>query len=551
MIGSQQTSFTRRALMGAGAVAALAGGTAFALRGTAPGVRRGLSDGKTLNRGNGAEPDSLDPHKAQGTWETNIIGDMFLGLMTEDAAANPTFGAAESYRASSDGLTYTFKLRAHRWSDGRPVTAHDLVFSFRRILDPKTAGQYASILYPIKNAEAVNAGKVPTDQLGVCALDDRTLEIAFEFQVPYLAELLTHISSFPVPQHVVERHGDDWLRPENIVTNGPYILKEWIPNDHITLKKNPHFYDAAKVALDTVVYYSTQDYSAAFKRFRAGELDLTNSVPSQEIDWLKANLPQVLHVAPYILSQYVQFNLTRRPFDDIRVRTALSLAIDREVIASRVMRAGEKPAYAYIPPGLPTYPGKAELRFRRMPMAARIVKAKALLREAGFGPNNPLVFDFSFQNQTDAHLAAVAFQEMWKEVGAEARLVAAETQVHYNALRRQNFSVAWAGWAADYRDAKNYLFIWQSSAGDMNVGKYTSPKFDALVQRSDDEPSPAKRAEILEKAEQTLLDDVALAPVYFGVSRNLVSGQVKGWIDNDINVNRSRFLRLDRNALSV
>ncbi len=551
MIGSQRTSFTRRALMGAGAVAALAGGTAFALRGTAPGVRRGLSDGKTLNRGNGAEPDSLDPHKAQGTWETNIIGDMFLGLMTEDAAANPTFGAAESYRASSDGLTYTFKLRAHRWSDGRPVTAHDLVFSFRRILDPKTAGQYASILYPIKNAEAVNAGKVPTDQLGVCALDDRTLEIAFEFQVPYLAELLTHISSFPVPQHVVERHGDDWLRPENIVTNGPYILKEWIPNDHITLKKNPHFYDAAKVALDTVVYYSTQDYSAAFKRFRAGELDLTNSVPSQEIDWLKANLPQVLHVAPYILSQYVQFNLTRRPFDDIRVRTALSLAIDREVIASRVMRAGEKPAYAYIPPGLPTYPGKAELRFRRMPMAARIVKAKALLREAGFGPNNPLVFDFSFQNQTDAHLAAVAFQEMWKEVGAEARLVAAETQVHYNALRRQNFSVAWAGWAADYRDAKNYLFIWQSSAGDMNVGKYTSPKFDELVQRSDDERSPAKRAEILEKAEQTLLDDVALAPVYFGVSRNLVSRQVKGWIDNDINVNRSRFLRLDRNALSV
>jgi oligopeptide transport system substrate-binding protein len=551
MTGLQRTSFTRRALMGAGAVAALAGGTAFALRGTAPGVRRGSSDEKTLNRGNGAEPDSLDPHKAQGAWETNIIGDMFLGLMTEDVAANPVFGAAESYRVSADGLTYRFKLRPHRWSDGTPVTARDFVFSFRRILDPKTAGQYASILYPIENAEPVNAGKLPTEGLGVRALDDRTLEIAFEFQVPYLPELLTHISSFPVPQHVVERHGDDWLRPENIVTNGPYILKEWIPNDHITLKKNPHFYDAAKVALDTVVYYSTQDYSAAFKRFRAGELDVTNSVPSQEIDWLKANLPQVLHIAPYILSQYVQFNLTRHPFDDIRVRSALSLAIDREVIANRVMRAGEKPAYAYIPPGLPTYPGKAEVPFRHMPMAARIAKAKALLREAGFGPNNPLAFDFNFQNQSDAHLAAVAFQEMWKEVGAKARLVAAETQVHYNALRRQDFSVAWAGWAADYRDAKNYLFIWQSSAGDMNVGRYTSATFDALVQRSDDERNPAKRAEILQRAEQTLLDDVALAPVYFGVSRNLVSGQVKGWIDNDVNVNRSRFLRLDRNALSV
>ncbi len=550
MTGPHRTFVSRRLLMGAGAAAALAGGTALALRGTAP-VNHRAGDAKTLNRGNGAEPDSLDPHKAQGNWENNIIGDLFLGLMTEDAAGNSVFGAAENYRASADGLTYTLKLRDHTWSDGRPVTADDFVFSLRRVLDPKTASQYASILYPIRNAEPVNAGKRALEQLGVRALDPRTLEIAFEFQVPYLAQLLAHMSSFAVPRHVVELHGDEWLRPNNIVTNGPYVLSEWVPNDRITLKKNPRFYGAGKVSIETIVYYPTQDYSAALKRFRAGELDITNSIPSQKIDWLKAHMPGALHMAPYILTHYLQFNLTRKPFDDLRVRTALSLAIDREIVANRVMRAGEKPAYSYIPPNLPDYPGKAELRFRTMPMAARVAQARNLLKQAGFTSVNPLTFEYSFQNQSDARLMAVAFQEMWKDIGVQARLSPAESQVHYNSLRRQDFDVAWSGWIADYRDPKNYLFIWQSSAGDMNVGRYQSKLFDSLVEKSDSERDARARAEILQRAEQTLLDDVPLAPIYFGVSRNLVSAQVRGWVDNDMNVNRSRYLSLDRNNRSV
>ncbi len=550
MTGSHHTFVSRRVVMGAGAAAALAGGTALALR-EAPLAARRAGDAKTLNRGNGAEPDSLDPHKAQGNWENNIIGDLFLGLMTEDAAGNSIFGAAENYRASADGLTYTLKLRDHTWSDGRPVTADDFVFSLRRVLDPKTASQYASILYPIRNAEPVNAGKQPLEQLGVRALDPRTLEIAFDFQVPYIGQLLAHMSSFAVPRHVIERHGDAWLRPSNIVTNGPYLLSEWVPNDRITLKKNPRFYDASKVSIDTVVYYPTQDYSAALKRFRAGELDITNSIPSQKIDWLKTHMPRVLHMAPYILTHYLQFNLTRKPFNDVRVRTALSLAIDRETIANRVMRAGEKPAYSYIPPNLPDYPGKAELRFRSMPMAVRMAQAKSLLKQAGFTSSNPLGFEYSFQNQSDARLTAVAFQEMWKDIGVQARLSPAESQVHYNSLRRQDFDVAWSGWIADYKDPKNYLFIWQSSAGDMNVGRYQSKLFDSLVEKSDSERDARARAEILQRAEQTLLDDVPLAPIYFGVSRNLVSTQVHGWIDNDMNVNRSRYLSLDRSVNSV
>ncbi|HTQ13401.1 MAG TPA: peptide ABC transporter substrate-binding protein [Rhizomicrobium sp.] len=549
-MGDKSWILTRRGLIGAGTAAAVAGGAAFSLRGGTQ-ARHAVVDGRTLNRGNGAEPDSLDPHKVDGNWEYNIIADMFAGLMTEDAAGNPMPGAALSYDVSPDGLVYTFHLRRHNWSDGVPVTAHDYVFAFRRILDPKTASPYASILYPIKNAESVNSGKLAPDQVGVQAIDSRTLQIDFRIQVPYVAQLLTHFTTFAIPRHIVEKYGDRWIDPGNVVTNGPFVLHEWVPNDHILLVKNSEFYDRDSLKIDRVYYYPTPDYSAALKRFRAGELDTTNGIPAQEIDWLKLEMPQNLRVAPFILTQYIQYNLTRRPFDDVRVRTALSLAIDREIIARRVMRAGEKAAYAFVPPNMPGYPGKPRLGFEHKPMAARIAEARALLAQAGFGPNNPLVFDYNYQNQTDARLIAVAFQAMWKNVGAQVRLVPSESQVHYNLLRKQQFDAAWSGWVADYRDAKNYLMLWETSAADLNFGRYSNPKYDSLMAQSDAERDPAARAELLQQAEQIVLDDAAFAPIYFGVSRNLVSTAVKGWIPNPVNINRSRFLSLDRTLTSA
>ncbi len=541
---------TRRGLIGAGTAAAVAGGTAFSLRG-GPQARHAIVDGRTLNRGNGAEPDTLDPHKADGNWEYNIIADMFAGLMTEDIAGNPMPGAALSYSVSPDGLVYTFKLRPHNWSDGVPVTAGDYVFAFRRILNPKTASPYASILYPIKNAEAVNGGKLSPDQVGVHAIDDHTLQMVFGIQVPYIAQLLTHFTTFAIPKHVVEKYGDAWIEPGRAVTNGPFVLNEWVPNDHILLVKNPQFYDRDSLKIDRVYYYPTPDYSAALKRFRAGELDTTNGIPAQEIDWLKLEMPRSLRVAPFILTQYIQFNLTRKPFDDLRVRKALSLAIDREVIARRVMRAGETAAYAFVPPNMPGYPGKPRLDFEKMAMAARLDRAQALLREAGFGPNDPLTFDYNYQNQTDARLIAVAFQAMWKGIGAQVLLVPSESQVHYNLLRKQQFYAAWAGWVADYRDAKNYLMLWDTSANDLNFGRYSSPAYDSLMDRSDAERDPDVRAGLLQQAEQIVLDDVAFAPIYFGVSRNLVSTAVKGWVPNPVNINRSRYISLDRTQTSV
>jgi oligopeptide transport system substrate-binding protein len=536
--------------MGAATIVAVAGGTAFALRGQSSG-RRVISDNRTLNRGNGAEPDSLDPHKAQGIYESNIVGDMFVGLMTEDIASNPVPGAAVSYSASADGLVYTFKLRDHVWSDGVPVTAHDYVFSLRRLMDPKTAGQYATILYTINNAEAVNGGRLPLDRLGVRAIDDKTLEIAFSVQVPYIAQLMTHFTSFAVPQHVVEKHGDAWLDPANIVVNGPYILKEWIANDHVLLVKNPHFYDAKNVNIEKIYYYPTPDYSAALKRFRAGELDTNAGVPSQEIDWVRTNLPHSLRIAPWMATEYLQFNVVRPPFNDLRVRKAVSLAIDREVIATRVMRAGERAAYSFVPPDMLGYPGGAHCDFRAVPMNERIAQAKALLAAAGYNENNPLTFDYNFQDQTDPRLVAVALQAMWKDIGAQVRLSSAESLVHYNLMRKQQFTVGQCGWSADYRDAKDFLMLWQTVSRDMNYGRYSNPKYDSLIDQSDQTRDPVQRGILLREAEQVSLDDVAYAPIYHSTSRMLVSPEVKGWTDNNIAINRSRHLSLDRNRPSV
>ena len=541
------SGLSRRTLIGAGGLFAAYCGAAFAFRGTGGGGRRAAYyDTHALNRGNGAEPDTLDPHLASTQYECNILGDLFLGLMTEDAAGNPVPGAATRFTASDDGLVYTFKLRDHVWSDGTPVTAHDYVYSYRRMLDPKTAAQYAALLYPIRNAQAVNAKLRPAEDLAVRALDDRTLQIEFMVEVPYVAQLFTHYATFAVPRHVVERFGDQWQRPQNMVTNGAYTLKEWVSNDHIQLVRNPRFYDAENVKIERVRYYPTQDSSAALKRFRAGEIDTQIGVPSQEIGWLKYNMPGALRVAPYIQTEYVLFNLGTKPFDDLRVREALSLAIDREVIASRVMHAGESAAYAFVPPHMPGYPGTAQIRFRSMSMEARAAKARWLLGQAGFGPNNPLIFDYNVPDTSDARLVAVAMQAMWGAVGARANVVPLDEKNHYSLLAKRDFSVARAGWVADYRDAKDFLFILQSTSRDLNNGAYHNPKYDALITASDAARDPAERGRLLSQAEQLMLDDVALAPVFNQVSRNLISPAVRGWIGNDINMNRTRYLRLDR-----
>lgn len=539
--------FSRRGLLAGGAAVLLAGGAAYALRSNTRMQRRAVADGKTLNRANGAEPGTLDPHLSGGSWEYNIIADMFVGLMTQDAAGNAIFGAAESCTASEDGLTYTFTLRDHTWSDGTKVTAQDFVYSFRRLVAPKTAADHPDILYPLRNAEAVNKSELPPEALGVRAIDDRTLEIACHFQVPYIAQLMTHPCSYAVPRHVVEKHGTNWTHPGHIVTNGPYVLTEWVSNDHIKLVKNPRFYDRDNVKIETVYYYPTADASAALKRFRAGEFDVvTDSVPPQQVQWLRKEIPGELRTHPLMESWFILFNLNDKPFNDLRVRTALSLAIDREIITEKITRAGQTPAYALVPPHMPHYPGKAQLNFKSLPMAARCAKAKALLKEAGFSAEKPLRFAYATKVITEAKIVAVALQEMWREIGAEVQITYSESAVHYDLVGKGDFDTAWIGLGIAYLDAKDFLSMFQSSNKFLSAGNYTSREYDTLMERSDMERDPAMRAGLLQQAEQLMLDDMVIAPIFFGATRDLVSTDVHGWIDNNLDVHPSCYLSLAR-----
>src|SRR6185437_7863586 len=266
-----------------------------------------------FNRGNAAEPMSLDPHHVQGNWELNIVGDMMVGLTTEDADAKPIPGAAERWEQSEDGKSWTFHLRDHHWSDGMPVTAQDFVFAWRRILDPKTASTYAYFLYLIKNGEAVNTGKMPGSELGVKAPDDKTLIVELEHPVPFMLQYVMHVTTYPLPRHLVEAKGDAWTKPGTYVSNGAYLLSEWSPNDHVTLVKNPTFYDAGSVKIDRTIFYPTTDYEAALKRLRAGELDIQDRMPAQQITWLRANMPEVLHLNPVLNTEYLVANMAQKP----------------------------------------------------------------------------------------------------------------------------------------------------------------------------------------------------------------------------------------------
>ncbi len=292
---------------------------------------RGGSNNQTVHardflvRGNGAEIKSLDPHYIDGQWEANVVGDALIGLTTDAADGKPIPGAATSWETSPDGKTWTFHMREHMWSDGQPVTAQDFVYAWRRILEPARGAPYAYYLWLIKNAKAISDGKLPTTALGVTATDDKTLVVQLEHPAPYMLQYLLHQAVFPVPRHVLLAKGDAWARPENYVANGPYMPKEWVPNDHITLVKNPRFYDAENVRIKTIIYKPTPDTLAALKAIRAGELDTQNLVPGAEIVWMRQHIPHTLHLNTFLGVRYLSVNFARKPFQDIRMRRAISL----------------------------------------------------------------------------------------------------------------------------------------------------------------------------------------------------------------------------------
>jgi oligopeptide transport system substrate-binding protein len=548
----REPAWNRRLMLAGGGAAALGFGYFAFRRPAGTGFNLSKASPRVLHRGNAAEPTTLDPPKSTTSWEDWIIGDLMIGLMHHDAAGNPIPCACESYHASADGLTYTIRLREHNWSDGTPVTADDYVFSLRRIGEPKTASQYVPLLYFIKNMQAVAEGKASPEEVGVRAIDRHTLEIQALYQVPYMDQLLMHASMYAVPRHAVEKFGDDWAKPGNYVSNGAFILKEWVPNDHVRVVKNPHFYDAANVHFDEIYYYPTQDSAAALKRFRAGELDLCNRCPAYgEVPLLRKIIPNELRITPIVSNFWLAINCKRKPFTDLRVRQALAMALDRETLVNKVIRIGQTAAYTFMPPGMPSYPYSAYARFRDMPLEARKEKARALLAEAGFGADNPLTFDLAMYNSVEWRLVAITLQAMWREIGVEMKPAPADSQILYDLLRKKDFDVASAGWIADYRDPRNFLFLLLTSSADLNYSNYSNPRYDQLVTSSDFVHDPAERQKTMAEAEQILLDDVGVITLYNDTTRDLVSPQVQNWISNPTNFNRSRWLTLDREIVSV
>lgn len=533
----------RRAVLAAAAGLSVAPGLAACANSQIVGLDKRA---RSLDVCNNAEPDSLDPQMCVASYENNIVGNMFVGLMTEDAHGRPIPGMAERYEVSDDGLTWTFFLRRATWSDGAPCNAHDFQFSWRRLLDPRALSTYASLVYPIKNAEAVNTGHMTPDNVGVTALDDLTLEIKLEHPAPYLPQLLKHYITLPVPKHVVQKFGDTWIQPDHIVVNGPYTLKRWWSNYIIHLERNPRFYDAGNVVLENLYFYPGTDANAAARKVMSGEAGWSTRFASNQVDNLRKALPGYVRVSPSLACNYFSLNMLRPPFNDVRVRQAIGMALDREFIATQIYRTGERPAYSIIPPGVADYPGTARYTWADQPLAQRRAQALALIRAAGYGPNNPLRFEFSYLASSDNPRVAVVAQNDWHAIApwVVVELHPFESQVHYANLIARNYQIGSSNWLADFNDARNFLYLLETRSGEQNTPAYSNPVFDQLVLASDNEPDKIKRAQLMSQAEQIALDDAPFCMTVFPNSTNLVHPDLGGYEDNLDDVHRARWFRI-------
>jgi oligopeptide transport system substrate-binding protein len=545
---ARKTDLDRRLALGGGAALVLGGGYFFA-RGQGGHASHAKPEPGAFHLGNVNEPFTLDPTMSDASWETNIIGDLMMGLTTEDAAGQPIPGMAESWQTSPDGLTWTFKLREAQWSDGRAVTADDFLYAWRRILDPKTAASYAYFPYVIKNAEAINAGHLPGTALGARALDPRTLEISLKNPAPYLLEMLMHNSMFPLPRHAVEAKGKDWTQPGNYVCNGAFSLTEWVPNDHITAVRNPRFHDAAGVKIEKVVYYPTNDYGAALRRLRAGELDVQDRLENNQIAWIRKNMPELLHPVPQLISEMVAVNMTKKPFNDIRVRRAINLSINREAITDKIIPVGYVPAYGIVPPNTAHFPGGNAYDFKTMLQPARTTEGQRLMREAGFGPNKRLRTSYMIRSTSAGSYRSVAaaLQQMFALVYIDADIVPTDGQVFYKQIQEHDFEMSQPGWQADFNDASNFLDLFRTGGGN-NWGGYSNPAFDRMLEAAQHDPDIVSRGQKLSAAERILLKDEAAMTLYFWVSGNLVRPYIKGYVSNATDIHRSRWISIDEKA---
>ena len=474
-----------------------------------------------LLRGNGPEPDSLDPQKARTIEAHTILRDLCepLAILTRDASA--TAGAARAWRVSDDGRTYTFELPPEgRWSNGDRVTAQDFVAGLRRLVDPATASQYAQVIDVIRNAPAIVAGKAAPQTLGVAAPDDATVVVTLDAPTAYLPALLAHPSTCPVHRPTLERYGDGLAKPGVMVSNGAFTLREWLQGMHVHAERNRHYWNDAATSLDAVKYLHIADENAELARYRADGLHVTNTVPRGQFDWIRENLAAELHVRPQLNTYYYGFALDRALFGrSPGLRRALSLVIDRDRLAKFVLRVGELPANGWVPPGVHGYASQS-FDYAERPMEDRIAEARRLYADAGYGARRPLTFELRY-NAGEVHTkVAVAISSMWREaLGAEAKLVAVEFRTLLHDVDRREVDMFRSSWVGDYNDPYTFLQVLKGDFG-INLPRYKSAVYDALLARAAAEADADRRRSLLEEAERTMLADHPLLPIYFYVNRS-------------------------------
>lgn len=496
-----------------------------------------LAEDQSIVINNTAEPESIDPHKVSAVPESNIIRQMFIGLVDTDRQGKTVPGMAESWE-SKDNKVWTFKLRDANWSNGELVTAEDFVYSWRRLLDPDTASPYASYLVDakVKGAEAIMAGRAGLETLGIQAIDDKTVQVTLTESVPYFPDMLIHTSTKPVPKKAIEKFGDNWTDIDNIVVNGPYILSDWRVNDHIELKRNPQYFDNANTIIETVTILPISSPTTDVARYQAGEVDVSAEVPPEQFDSIKASLGDELRVAPRLCTYYYKYNTVKPPFDDVRVRRALALALDRSIIAEKVMGQGQELAYQLTPPstdGMKNYTPE----WKAWSKEQRILEANRLLQQAGYSASNPLKFELLYNTSDNHKKIAVAFSSIMKEVLGEdtvqVELLNQEWKTYLDTRRNGNYDIARSSWCGDYNEPSSFLNTLKTGNSN-NHGKYSSAKFDSLMNQTlKPGVNAEQRANIYQQAEAQLDADMPNLNIFYYVGVRLVKPYVIGFPDQD------------------
>ncbi|MGB2078652.1 MAG: ABC transporter substrate-binding protein [Vibrio sp.] len=489
-----------------------------------------LADKQELVRGNDAEAATLNPLKAEGMPEIHILRDLFEGLVIQDGEGNVQPGMALSWD-NKDNQVYTFHLRKDgKWSNGDPVTAHDFEYSLKRAVSPQTASPNAWYLKltSIENAQAIIDGKQSPDTLGVKALDDYTLEFTLDKPVPYFVAMTAHTVMMPINQAVVEKFGDDWTKPGNMVSNGAYKLTNWVINERLEMTRNENYWDNQHTVIDKVTYIPFENQVASMNRYLTGELDITSDVPSQMVAKLKKENPEAYRVSPLLCTYYYAMNTKHKPFDDPRVRKAVSYSIMRDVITNGITQVGNVPAYTFAHQNVAGFKA-TQPEYASWTQQERDQKAKALLKEAGFDESNPLTAKLLY-NTSESHKAiATAIGSMLnKNLGAKITLENQEWKSYLSSRKEGDFDIMRASWCGDYNEASTFLSLF-TSGNSRNFAFYENPEYDAVIEKAQQSESEAQRNEYYDKAEQILAQDMPIAPIYYFMQARLVNPHLGGY----------------------